>query len=285
MSIAEDGVRQEGAADRRVPWIDAHVHAFPDRLAQAVRDHMNRRGELQGSPLLPAVAQGVRDAGFAAAWILPYAHRAGVAERANEWSAAAVAGYPWLVAGATFHPDDPGLERLVERALVELRLRVVKLHCSVGRFSPADPRLGPLWRTAARLGAPVVTHAGQRSAGETAAEEVDELIPVLRAHPDLRLIVAHSGHPHTERTLQLMASFPNLYGDLTPVWLSPVQISAEMLTRFAGRLLFGSDAPNCPTSARELAARIEGMGLDAAALAALLGGTAQSLIPLTVASL
>lgn len=70
--------------------VDAHVHAFPDRLALAVRQHLNRASRLKAGPLVADVAQSVRRAGFAAADpLLPYAHRAGVADSLNAWSAAA----------------------------------------------------------------------------------------------------------------------------------------------------------------------------------------------------
>jgi predicted TIM-barrel fold metal-dependent hydrolase len=259
--------------------IDSHVHAFPDRLALAVRDRLNSSGMLTGSPLLPALAQRIRDEGFDGACVLPYAHRAGVAESINEWSAATVVGYPWLVSGATFHPADEHLGRLVERALVELGLRVVKLHCSVGQFSPKDVRLAPLWETAASLGAPVVVHAGQVSGGDTLASEVEEVVPVLRAYPRLRLVLAHTGFPAVARALELMGEHENLYGDLTPVWDRPHSITAGEIARFSGRLLFGSDAPNNPVAAGAQARRYEGMGLSTEDLGVLLGGAARGLIP------
>jgi len=171
-------------------YIDAHVHAFPDRLAIAVRNSLNRNGVLTSSPLLPAVAGALTEDGFASACVLPYAHREGIAESLNEWSAKEVAAIPTLVAGATFHPADPDIARLVERALRELHLRVVKLHCSVGRFSPADPRLAPLWETASELDVPVVTHAGQVAPGDTSAAEIEELtIPVTAEHRPVSGIV------------------------------------------------------------------------------------------------
>ena len=259
--------------------VDGHVHAFPDRLALAVRERLNGMGGLTASPLLPAVAQRVLDEGFDAAWILPYAHRAGVAESVNEWSAAEVAAYPWLVAGATFHPADEDLPRLVERALVELGLRVVKLHCSVGAFSPSDPRLEPLWDAAEALSVPVVTHAGQVSPGMTSEDEMDELVPVLRRHPRLRLILAHSGLPATTRTLQLMSEHEGLYADLTPVGAQPVDIGVDELVRFGGRFLFGSDAPNNPTPASDQARRLEAMRLPSETVESIMGDAALSLVP------
>ena len=257
--------------------IDAHVHAFPDRLALAVRNRLGANGRLEGGGLLPDVAALVRESGFDRAWVLPYAHRAGVAESVNEWSAKEVARFPWLVPGATFHPDDEDLPRLVERALVGLRLRVVKLHCSVGRFSPADLRLDALWETAAEANVPVVVHAGQESPGDTGAGEVEQLAAVLAAHPGVNVVLAHAGHPATARTLDLMSRFDNLYADLTPVWDRPVALGAEELRRFPGRFLFGSDAPNNPIPPVEQERGLRQMGLGDQEFALLVGGTAERL--------
>ena len=262
-----------------VPRIDAHVHGFPERLALAVRNKLNRDGVLTAGPLLAEVAASVTAQGFDAAWLLPYAHRAGVAESVNEWSAAAGRAHPCLVAGATFHPADPDLARLVERALVELELKVVKLHCSVGSFSPSTPQLEPLWRMAAARAVPVVIHAGQHAPGATAAHDLDDLEPVLRAHPDLPLVLAHTGHPNTARALELMDRYPSLYADLTPVWDQPVQVSATELTALPGRFLFGSDAPNNPVPAGTQAERFTTLGLDPHILAQVLGGAAAALTP------
>jgi hypothetical protein len=265
--------------------IDSHVHAFPDRLALAVRERLNERGTLRGSPLLPDIANRLRKQGFAGAWILPYAHRAGVAESINEWSAEHVTRYPSLVAGATFHPGDDDFARLVERGLRELGLRVVKLHCSVGQFSAADGRLAPLWETASEVGVPVVVHAGRISPGETAAEEVEQLRTVLRGYPRLRMVLAHTGFPASDRALALMGEHEKLYGDLTPVWDRPHSITAAQIARFPGRLLFGSDAPNNPVEPRDQARRFEEMGLPSRDLELLLGGVARGLIPASGAGL
>ncbi len=260
--------------------IDAHVHGFPDRLAERVRAALNRNGMLTGGVLVADVSKRVEDAGFDAAWLLPYAHRAGVAEGVNEWSAVEVAKYSNLIPGATFHPDDMDFEGLVRRALVELRLRVVKLHCSVGNFSADDSRLVPLWRIATDEGVPVTIHAGRESPGIAAAHEVERIEAVLSAHPNLRLVLAHSGLPELETCVDLMRRFPNLFGDLTPVWEQPVPVTPALLTEFQGRFLFGSDAPNNPTPADRQASHFEAMGLDQGTLKSVLGGTAGALIAL-----
>lgn len=254
------------------------MHAFPERLALAVRARLDPNGRFSDSPLLGPVAEQVRAGGFDGAWILPYAHRAGVAESLNEWVAAEVTRYPWLVPGASFHPDDEALPALVKRALVDLGLRVVKLHCSVGAFPPTDPRLRPLWEVAESEGVPIVIHVGQRSPGDTADDEVRQLVPVLTAHPRLRVVLAHTGHPSTSTSLELMDRHENLYADMTPVGARPNAVEPADLERFAGRILFGSDAPNNATPPAEQAARWATLGLSDHALAMLMGGAATGLI-------
>ncbi len=262
----------------RAPRIDSHVHVFPDRLARAVRNKMQRDDLLSGGVLAADVAQGVLDAGFDRAWALPYAHREGVAESANEWSASECSQFPSLVPGATFHPNDAHFDRLVHRALFELRLRVVKLHCSVGQFPATDPRLEPLWLAAAELRVPVVVHAGQREPGMTQPDEVEAISSVLAAHPHLRLVLAHCGHPNIVTTLSLMERFGNLYADLTPVWTEPIEVKARTFGRFPGRFLFGSDAPNTPTTPASLVANIEALDLTQSERDSILGGAAASLM-------
>lgn len=261
--------------------IDAHVHCFPDRLAMAVRNALNREDRLTAGCLLPEVAQQVGDDGFDGAWILPYAHRAGVAEDVNEWSAREVPEHAGLIAGATFHPADEDIARLVDRAISELGLRVVKLHCAVGQFSPLDPWLEPLWRTAAARRVPVLIHAGQHSPGETFEDDLGDIETLLQREPEVLIVLAHSGLPATPRALELMERHANLHCDLTPVWDRPVPVTARDLERFEGRILFGSDAPNSPVPRKDQAARVEALGASASATAAALGGAAAALAPAT----
>src|SRR6476659_10436587 len=122
---------------------------MPDRLSLAIRkffdDHMGWGRLAYAQVLKDDIVLAEREAGAAGFWALPYAHRAGIAGPLNEWMAAEVTPIPGAVAAATFHPDDADLPALVERAFDALALRLAKLHCSVGRFDPDDPRLEPLW--------------------------------------------------------------------------------------------------------------------------------------------
>ena len=256
---------------------------MPDRLAQAIRRFFDER--MGGSQLAYAgvlkddVVRAERAAGVVRFWALPYAHKAGVAASLNEWMAAEDSPIAGAVAAATFHPDDPDLPALVERAFEGLGLRLAKLHCSVGNFAADDARLEPLWDAAERRAIPVVVHAGHHVNGRTA---VDELAPVDRiatAHPRLRLVIAHLGQPAVDVALDLLDRHPALLADLTSAYEWGYPMPLERLEAHHERLLFGSDCPNTTRTIAESAGGIRRLGLGARALRAILGENAERLVP------
>jgi len=75
-----------------------------------------------------------------------------------------------------------------------------------------------------------------------------------------------------------VADHEHVYADLTPVIHRPVRPPAARLTALAGKLLFGSDAPNTGLTVTQLLDGLDGSGLPAEAWAALTGGTARRLV-------
>src|SRR5512146_2663692 len=97
----------EGARvpDGLPPVWDAHVHLFPDRLAEAVRAWFDRHGwPIRYRESAPATLAYLLDRGVARAVGLPYAHKPGMARALNAFVAALARGEPRLLAGATVFP-------------------------------------------------------------------------------------------------------------------------------------------------------------------------------------
>jgi uncharacterized protein len=226
--------------------------------------------------------------GVTGAWTLPYAHRPGVAAWLNDETAAIrdrwSDGPVPLIAGATVHPGDDDPAALVRHAVLGLGARVLKLHCAVGSFAADDERLEPVWSLCADLRLPVVLHAGHDPLGRTEQAGLRGVSAVADRHPRLPLIVAHCGHPAVHATLELLARHPNLHGDLTPVVADPVTMTRSDLSRFADRLLFGSDAPNTGMRVTELLERLRAAGLHDDALAAITHTNAERLVAGVVAA-
>ena len=102
-------------------YVDAHVHAFPERLALAVRNSLNRNGVLTSSPLIPDIAQSLTAEGFASAWVLPYAHREGVAESVNAIKDRKIDAFFWVgglpTAAVTDLANTPGIKiKMIDHA-------------------------------------------------------------------------------------------------------------------------------------------------------------------------
>jgi uncharacterized protein len=259
--------------------VDAHTHLLPDRLAEAIRAYFTEH--LAPELAYPWRAEEARTRlhaeGVTSCWSLPYAHRGGMASGLNRWMAEAfAAGQPAVVAGATVHPDDD-VAAVVEEALGELRLGVVKLHCAVGAFAADDPRLDPLWRRVSEGGQPVVVHAGRAAQGTTTGPDLEPLRRVAQRWPQARVVIAHCGAPSIHPTLALLRENPSLYADLAPVVDTPVPLAAADVAGLERRLLFGSDAPNTAVTVTATVAVVRSWGLAAADEAAVLGGTAAAL--------
>jgi len=258
--------------------VDAHVHLLPERLAAAIR----RFFEARAAPKLlypyepRAARRALLAAGVERCWSLPYAHRGGVASGLNRWMAETFGSDPFVVPGATVHPDDD-VAAVVEEAAA-LRLSVFKLHCSVGAFAADDRRLGPLWKHAGRSASPVVVHAGHAPDGTAAEDEIAGIERVADRHPDARLIVAHFGAPVVERVAALVRRTKSVYADLTPMVATPVAPPRELLSGIERRVLFGSDTPTAGVTIESGIERVKAWGLAPEDERAVLGETACGLL-------
>jgi predicted TIM-barrel fold metal-dependent hydrolase len=273
------------------PVVDAHTHLLPPRLQAAIRDFFFARGfpgDGFAYPADPAEAcDRLAAEGITEAWSLPYARRPGSAAELNASMARFAAAHTdgaavTVIGGCTVHPADDRPAGLVRAAVEDLGLRVLKLHCSVGDFAADDRRLDPVWEYVSAVALPVVLHAGHAPDGHTEAAELAPVAAVARRHPDARIIIAHCGHAASDVALRLVAEHPGLHADLTPVLHQPVRPDPAALAAVAGKVLFGSDAPNTGLSVSSLLAGLADAdgdgGLTAADQAAITGGTAQRLI-------
>lgn len=259
--------------------VDTHVHLLPDRLSAAVRRFFPE--QVAAVMMYPHEFAAAREcliaAGVQRCWSLPYARRAGTASALNRWMVETFADDPVVIPGATVHPADD-VEAVLDEALDELQLRIVKLHCSVGEYDPDDPRLDPLWRRVSLGGHPVVVHAGRAVSGTTSADEIAPVARVAQRWPEARIVVAHCGTPAVDATLELLRRTRSTYADLTPVVVQHAPIERAAIAGLERRLLFGSDAPNVAISIEDSVAHVRALGLDVADEAAILGGTAERLL-------
>lgn len=172
-------------------------------------------------------------------------------------------------------PTQPGWQDELRFGHQELGLRGIKVMPMYAGFDPSGPECDPLWAYAQQHGLPVLSHTGT-----TFVQQADLrwarpglFDSVARRFPELRLILAHLGHPYEGECLATIRKNPNVYADISALYYRPFQFwHALMLAQDYGvmhKILFGSDFPFTTVNGsveglRKLTeVRIEGLpGLD-----------------------
>jgi predicted TIM-barrel fold metal-dependent hydrolase len=131
----------------------------------------------------------------------------------------------------------------------DLRLRGIKLLPMYAGFYPHDRQFDPLWQYAEREGLPVLLHTGTTFVSQA---PIDCTLPrhlddVAIRFPELRLILAHLGHPYEGECVAVIRKHENVYADVSALYYRPFQLyQSLMLVQEYGvwhKVLFGTDYP------------------------------------------
>jgi predicted TIM-barrel fold metal-dependent hydrolase len=146
-------------------------------------------------------------------------------------------------------PSQPQAIEEMERGAKEFGLRGIKLYPVMSLYNPADPKLRPFFHRAIQLNLPILTHVGTSPATRGLLKYslpllIDELAV---AFPDLKLIMAHLGHPWQRDAVMVIRKHPNVYADISGIWHRPWQGYEALIVAcewgVGQKLLFGSDFP------------------------------------------
>lgn len=170
-------------------------------------------------------------------------------ENQNDAIAAYAAAHPDKVVGfMSVDPMHPGAVAEMDRAY-GLGLRGLKLGPIYQNFHPLDGRAFEVYRKAAELRLPIVIHQGTTFPRRAPLKYADPLLleEVAWAFPDLKIVIAHMGHPWMAEAIVLIRKHPNLYADISALHYRPWQFYNGLVLALEygveDKLLFGSDWP------------------------------------------
>ncbi len=171
----------------------------------------------------------------------------------NKWGCDVVKDHPQIVPFAsmdvTVLPGEAGVAHL--RDLVESHgAKGVKLHGAAQGFHMADPRLRPIYDVCRELGLPIIGHSGPDQAGRGFAEP-RAFGEMMKAYPDLTVVLAHMGGGTWQQTEEIAAAHPNVYFDCCEIieWTagdkapSDAELARLIQDVGPGRVMMGSDFP------------------------------------------
>ncbi|MBM3979475.1 MAG: amidohydrolase [Planctomycetes bacterium] len=177
-----------------------------------------------------------------------------------------------LIGFLSVDPTQPGWERELRDGHEVLGLRGIKLLPMYAGFRPDDEILEPLWKYAARHALPVLLHTGTTFVSQAPLECTlpRHLDAVAIRHPDVKIIMAHLGHPYEGECVVTIRKHSNVFADISALHYRPFQFyHSLMLVQEYGvwdKVLFGTDYPFTTVNAtldglRSLNTMLEGTAL------------------------
>jgi predicted TIM-barrel fold metal-dependent hydrolase len=258
-----------------MPVADAHVHFFSHRFYSGLAAQKRVSDAAALAPLLEWDIPADDPVELAAQWTAEL-DRYGVAKAAliasvpedEESVEKAVTSFPDRFYGYFMvDPMKPGAHDRVKGAFERRRLQCMCLFPAMHGYSIADPRLVPIFKTAADNRALVFVHCGAFSVGvrkklglssrfDMRYSQPMDLHPVAIHFPQIRFIVPHFGAGYLRETLMLADLAPNIYLDTSSSnrWMlyDPSGLDIRTVYRRAldvvgnKRLLFGTDSSFFP---------------------------------------
>lgn len=168
----------------------------------------------------------------------------------NDRTAAIVRAHPEKLIGfMSVHPGDPHVLEEMDRAVHDLGLRGIKLGPNYQNFDPLGAEAFRVYRRAQELRLPILLHQGTSPVRHA---DLDFAHPrhmdrVASAFPDLRLVLAHVGHPWQIDCIAVIRKHPNVWADISAQHYRPwsyyncLRLATEWSVLH--KLLFGSDYP------------------------------------------
>jgi len=198
-----------------------------------------------------------RDAGVDMSLVLNIATRqaggAGVVvdlARVNDSTAEFVRDDPTRRIGfCSVDPEHPGAMDELERSRTDLGLRGIKLGPNYQDFEPLGPEARQVYAYAQRHGWPILFHQGTspiRTAPLRYAHPI-AMDEIAIAFPELRIVMAHLGHPWQTDTIAVIRKHPHVYADVSAGFYRPWSFynAMRLATEWnvLPKLLLGSDFP------------------------------------------
>jgi predicted TIM-barrel fold metal-dependent hydrolase len=168
----------------------------------------------------------------------------------DEFIADFVANAPEKLVGfASCDPTQPAYVEELQYAVQELGLQGLKMGPIYAGFDPRDPCCNPVYTYCQENGIPILFHSGTTYNRDAPLEYTRPWLfdEVAIRFPDLRIVLAHLGHPFYGECLAVIRKHPYVFADISGLYYRPWQFyNMLVLAQEYGvthKLLFGTDYP------------------------------------------
>ncbi len=233
--------------------VDCHVNIWEDRHVRPLFAEQLSRVRPQGAVGLKADAdtlyKEMEGVDRAIIFALRYGDSAGV-ESDDETTAAAVRKYPDKFVGFAYvDPRRSDCMELLRHAVEDLKLRGVKFGPIYNGVSLDDPRLVPVYEYLVKNNLPLTMHMGVTYT-QTSNYDLGHprhVEPLAHRYPDLKIVMAHMGHPWADDCIVIIRKQPNVYAEVSAIYYRPWQFYNTLVTAqeygVTDKIFWGTDFP------------------------------------------
>ena len=146
-------------------------------------------------------------------------------------------------------PTQQGHMEELKHAIEDLHLVGLKMGPIYAGFDPRDPRCEPVYAYCQDRGIPILFHTGTtyHPAAPLGVSRPWLFDAVAIKYPELRMVLAHMGHPFCEECTVVIRKHPHVYADISGLCYRPWQFYNMMIVaqeyKVTHKMLFGTDYP------------------------------------------
>lgn len=154
-----------------------------------------------------------------------------------------------LIFFASIDPGQPNFRDELDRCHGDLHCRGVKLAPIYQGVHPLDRRYREIYAYCQTHALPIMIHMATTFSSGTPLEFARPALmdQVAVEYPNLKIVLAHLGHPWEGETIAVIRRNPNLFADVSALYYRPWQFYNSMRLvveyRAESKVLFGSDFP------------------------------------------
>ena len=234
--------------------VDCHVNVYEEQhilpyyheVASIVRP-----GAMAPKADPETLYEAMRGVDKAIIFSLRYGDSAGI-EGDDEVTARAVAMFPDKFVGfACVDPRRPDCMDLLVHAIEDLHLKGIKYGPIYNGVSLLDPRMEPIYDYCVKHNLPLTMHMGTTYARNAPLEfgRAVYVDAVATKHPELKMVMAHMGHPWFEECIVVARKQPNVYCEVSALFYRPWQFynillaAQEYTIHNRNKIFWGTDFP------------------------------------------
>ncbi|MGE4247750.1 MAG: amidohydrolase family protein [Parvibaculaceae bacterium] len=247
-------------------WADAHVQPLYGQQLGRVRE--KKIPEKADADTLVRV---LRNVDKAIIFSLEYKETLGIAGE-NSVTAEAVGRFPEKFVGFAYvDPRRPDCVERLDHDVRKLGLKGVKYGPIYNGVPVGDPRLQPIFAYCEKNDIPITMHMGTtftRLYGADLGRPI-YVEKIALDYPDLKIVMAHMGHPWYEECIAIVRKQPNVYAEISALYYRKWQFFNVMKAieeyQVGDKIFFGSDYPfSLPDEAIALTREVLHIGKDGA---------------------